>query len=109
MSKKEKPPIRLSGYIEEKHTISTMCNECPHKCTSIQRKKKSPICHKVYNIKQQQYENRKLRIIKEVFNGEVPTPEILDDIDNYISFCEDGMDKLSPQELNDDYDDFISK
>jgi hypothetical protein len=108
MSKKEKP-IRLSGYIEEKHTISSMCDECQKKCTSIQRKKKAHICQKVYSSQKQQFESRKIRIIKEVFDGEIPTQPILEEIDSYIAYCDDGIDRLSPQELNDDYNDFISK
>jgi hypothetical protein len=110
MSKKEKEkPIRLSGYIEEKHTISKMCDECSTKCTSIMRRKNSSLCKKVYDSKQRQRENWKLRIIKELFNNVTPNQEILNEIDNYIHYCDDAIDGLSTKELNDDYEDFISK
>lgn len=109
---KKKPkekPIRLSGYLEEKHTISPMCNECQKKCTSMQRIKKYKICQKVYNYKQQQYDSHRLRIIKEVFDGVVPANDIMENIDDYIAYAGDAIDKLPFGELNDDYEEFCTK
>jgi hypothetical protein len=105
---KEKP-IRLSGYLEEKHTISPMCNECQNKCPSHIRIKKYKICQKVYNARQQQNDSHKIRIIKEVFDGIVPASEIMENIDDYIAYAGDAIDKLSFGELKCDYEEFCAK
>ncbi len=94
---------KIVGWLEEKHVTSKMCDLCHNKCTALIRRKKSSICYKVFNFKQKQFSDRQSRIIYEVFHN--VSPEI-NKINRYIEKRSEQMDKLSVDELNEDFKRF---